>query len=180
MKILKIILIGIVSIIALALIVALFVKKEYAVEREVVIHKPKDEVFNYIKYLKNQDNFSVWAKMDPNMKKEFKGTDGTIGFVSSWDSQEKNVGKGEQEIKGIKEGERIDYELRFIKPFEATDYAYLVTENAGDAETKVKWGFNGKFNYPMNLMQLCMNMDAMLGKDLQQGLDNLKAIQEKK
>ena len=179
MKILKKVLIAIVGIIALALVIALFVKKEYAVEREVIINKPKTEIFEYIKLLKNQDNFSVWAMMDPSMTKTYTGTDGTIGFVSAWDSQNKNVGKGEQEIKKITEGERIDFELRFIKPFEATDYAYMGTESLGDGQTKVKWGFNGKMNYPMNLLLLCMNMDEMLGKDLEGGLNNLKTTLEK-
>lgn len=179
MKILKTLLLVIVGILALVLIVALFVHKDYAVEREIVINRPKSEVFDYIKYLKNQDNFSVWANMDPNMKKEYKGTDATVGFVSSWDSEQKGVGKGEQEIKSIAEGERIDYELRFKKPFEATDYAYLVTENASDVSTKVKWGFTGKMSYPMNIMLLFMNMDAMLGKDLDTGLHNLKGVLEK-
>lgn len=69
MKILKKILIAIVAIIAIALITALFVKKEYAIERTISINKPKEAVFNYIKYLKNQDTYSKWAMMDPNMKK---------------------------------------------------------------------------------------------------------------
>jgi hypothetical protein len=33
--------------------------------------------------------------------------------------------------------------------------------------------------YPMNLMLVFMDMDAMLGKDLQTGLNNLKAVLEK-
>jgi hypothetical protein len=179
MRILKIILIAIGVIIAIPLITAIFVKKEYAVEREVAINKSKTEVFDYIKVLKNQDNFSVWAQRDPKMKKEYRGTDATVGFVSAWDSDSAHVGKGEQEIKKIAEGERIDYELRFMKPFEATDNAYLSTEAASDSLTKVKWGFNGKMPYPMNLMLLCMDMDKMLGKDLETGLNNLKGILEK-
>jgi hypothetical protein len=179
MKILKKILIVVVIIIAIPLIIALFTKKEYAVEREVVINKPKQDVFNYVKLLKNQDSYSKWAMMDPNMKKEYKGTDGTVGFVSSWDSEQKDVGKGEQEIKNIVDGERLDFELRFKKPFEATDNAYMITENAGENQTKVKWGFNGKMPYPMNFMLLCMNMDNMLGKDLETGLTNLKNVLEK-
>jgi hypothetical protein len=34
--------------------------------------------------------------------------------------------------------------------------------------------------YPMNIMLLFMNMDEMLGKDLETGLVNLKAVMEKK
>ena len=31
----------------------------------ITINQPKKTVFDYIRMLKNQDNFSVWAKMDP-------------------------------------------------------------------------------------------------------------------
>jgi hypothetical protein len=175
----KTILIVLVVIIAIPLIIALLMKKEYGVIREVVINKPKSEVFNYIKYLKNQDNFSKWATMDPNMKKEYRGEDGAVGFVSAWDSEQKNVGKGEQEIKKLIEGERIEYELRFIKPFQSTSLAYMTTETISENQTRVKWGFNGKMNYPMNIMLLFMDMEKMIGNDFATGLSNLKTIVER-
>jgi hypothetical protein len=179
MKIIKTILFSILGIIALALIVAFFMPKEYAVEREVIINQPKDSVFAYIKYLKNQDNFSVWAKTDPNMKKTFTGVDGTVGAISAWESNDQNIGVGEQEIKKITEGEQVDFELRFKTPFEATEDAYISTEAISSTETKVKWGFNGGMDYPMNLMLPFLQMDKVIGKDLQTGLDNLKVILEK-
>lgn len=179
MKIIKKILIVIVVIIGVALIAALFVKKEYAVEREIIINKPKAEVFAYVKLIKNQDYYSVWNMKDPASIRGSKGTDGTVGYVYSWDSKMDDVGKGEQELIKIVEGERLDMELRFKKPFEATDYAYMTTESVGDNQTKVKWGFNGAMPYPMNLMLVVMNMDEMLGKDLADGLQNLKGVLEK-
>jgi uncharacterized protein YndB with AHSA1/START domain len=174
MKVVKKILIGLLGIVAILLITGLFLKKDYAVHREIVINKPKQEVFDYIKLLKNQDNFSLWAMTDPKMKKTYSGTDGTVGFVSAWDSQNKDVGKGEQEIKKITEGERIDFELRFIKPFESTEKAYMTTEAVSPTQTKVIWGFDGHMAYPMNLMLLFMDFDQMLGDQLKTGLDNLK------
>ncbi len=153
-------------------------KKEYAAERQITINEPKTEVFDYVKFLRNQDNFSKWATMDPAMKKDFRGTDGEVGFVSAWDSEMQSVGKGEQEITGIDEGNRIDFELRFMEPFEATDNAYMVTESVNDSVTNVKWGFDGKMKYPMNLMLLFMDMEGMLGGDLEQGLTNLKGVLE--
>lgn len=178
MKILKKILITLAILIAIPFIVALFVKKDYAVEREIVINTPKSEVFEYVKYLKNQDNYSKWATMDPEMKTSFRGTDGTEGFVSAWESQNKDVGKGEQEIIKITEGERIDYELRFIEPFESNDLAYMITEEISEHETKVKWGIKGAMKYPINLMLLVMDFDKMLGDDLEYGLDKLKRLLE--
>lgn len=179
MKIIKKILLFIVLLIALVLIAALFIKKDYTVVREVIINKQKQEVFNYIKSLKNQDNYSKWAKMDVNAKKEYSGTDGTVGFVSAWDSQNDHVGKGSQTIKKITEGERIDIDLKFLKPFESNALAYMTTDSVAANQTKVKWGFEGSMPYPMNIMKLVMNMEKMIGDDLQTGLDNLKTVLEK-
>lgn len=178
MKILKRILFVIVIIIALPLIIALFVKKDYAVERDVVINKSVEEVFDYVKYLKNQDNYSRWALMDPEMEKSYSGTDGTAGFISAWDSDNKEVGKGEQEIMQITDGKQIDYELRFYEPFESTDKAYMTTEMLSENETKVKWGFRGKVKYPMNIMFLFMDMEELIGNDLGTGLEKLKQLLE--
>jgi len=179
MKALKIIGLVLIGIIVLLLITGLFVDGKYAVEREVTINKSKQEVFDYVKYLKNQSNFSVWAKIDPAMKTEFRGEDGTVGFVSAWDSKNPDAGKGEQKIIKIAEGDRIDYELHFIEPFESTDYAYLTTSAVNDSVTNVKWGFTGEMKYPMNLMMLTMDMEKMLAPDLQNGLNNLKVLLEK-
>jgi hypothetical protein len=114
------------------------------------------------------------------MKKSYKGTDGTVGFISRWESNKKEVGWGEQEIKKITEGERIDFELRFIKPFEATEPAYMTTEAVNENQTKVVWGFSGHMNYPMNLMLLFMDMEEMIGGDLETGLNDLKTILEQR
>ena len=167
---------GIAILIAIPLIVALFVKKDYVIEREVTINKPKEQVFDYVKHLRNQDNYSVWVRMDPNMKKDFKGTDGTVGFVYAWDGN-KDAGKGEQEIKSIKEGERLDVEIRFEKPMQSVATAPIVTEAISPDQTKVKWGMAGKSNYPLNFMNLFM--DGILGKDLEKSLTTLKGVLEK-
>mgnify|MGYP003575825995 CR=1 FL=1 len=173
------VLIVILVIVAIPLIVALFVKGDYAVERSVLINKPVSEVFNYTKYLHNQDQYSKWAQMDPNMKKTYRGIDGTVGAVYAWDSEADSVGKGEQEITSIIENQKIEYDLRFIEPFETTDHAYLVFDANTNEQTMVRWGFFGEMKYPMNLMLLFVDMDEMLGPDLQIGLQNLKSNLEK-
>lgn len=178
MKALKIIGLALVGIIALLLITGLFINGDYAIEREVTINKPKQEVFDFVKYLKNQNKFSVWAKIDPAMKTEFRGEDATVGFVSAWDSQNPDAGKGEQKILKIDEGNRIDYEIHFIKPFESTDFAYMTFESSSENATKVKWGFHGTMKYPINLMLIFTDMEKMLAPDLQNGLNNLKGIME--
>lgn len=172
-------LLGILGLVVVLLIVAAFVRKDYSVVSKINIKRAKPQVFDYLKLLKNQDNFSKWAMMDPNMEKEYRGKDGTVGFVSSWNSTNKNVGKGEQEIKKISDSERIDFEIRFIKPFSGLANAYMTTQTVSENETLVNWGFHSQMKYPMNLMLLFMNMEKMIGNDLSTGLKNLKNILEK-
>jgi len=178
MKILKKLLIFILAVLAIVLIVAAFAPSEFAVQKEITINKPKSEVFNYVKYLKNQHNYGVWSKRDPEMKRTYKGEDGTVGFVSIWDSEDKDVGKGEQEIKVITEGEKIDWELRFKEPFESTSQCFMTCESLEGNETKVIWGFSGSMPYPMNFMMLFINMEEGAGKDFSDGLSNLKTLLE--
>lgn len=180
MKIIKKFLISLGVFIVFLLVIAIFIKKDYAVQREVVIDKPLGEVFDFIILLKNQDSFSKWAMADPEMKKSYKGTDGVVGFISAWESETDSIGAGEQEIIKIAAGERIDYELRFKEPIEITDNAFLSTQSIDSNHTKVVWGFEGKMNYPMNLTLIFMNFDQILGGDLELGLNNLKTYLEKR
>ncbi|KQB41325.1 SRPBCC family protein [Flavobacterium aquidurense] len=174
MGIIKKILVILILVFAIVLIGAYFMPKKYSVEREITINKPVDSVFNYVKYLKNQNDFSVWASIDPKMKSIYKGTDGTVGSIAAWESDVKEVGAGEQEITKITENKRIDFALRFKKPMEDTAVGFMSTEAVTGNQTKVKWGINGVIPYPMNIMLPMMKMDQMIGNDLQKGLENLK------
>lgn len=170
------ILIALLVIIAIPLILALFIKKEYHVEREIIVHQPQQTVFDYIRFLKNQEHYSKWVMMDPNMKKTYTGTDGAVGFIYAWDGN-KAAGKGAQEIIKINEGEGIDVEVRFIKPFAGTAFTPITTYAVSADQTRVKWEMKGKSPYPLNLTNLFV--DKMLGTDLESSLLTLKGILEK-
>jgi hypothetical protein len=176
------ILIGILIVVAvvvlLILLTALFLRKNYAVKREITINQDSDFVFDYIKYLKNQPNYSKWAKMDPQMKLTFSGTDGKPGFVYRWESTNKNVGQGDQTISNIDPGKRIDYDLHFEKPFDSRALVYLSTESLSEKTTMVVWGMSSSMKYPFNIMLLFMNMEEMIGNDFSTGLNNLKDLLE--
>ena len=107
------------GIVALFILLALIAPKSYDVSRSIEINRSPQDVFDYIKYVKKQDNWSPWKKKDPNMKQTFTGNDGEVGFVSRWEGN-KQVGTGEQEIKSIDETNKImETELRFYKPWQS-------------------------------------------------------------
>ncbi|MEO9511400.1 MAG: SRPBCC family protein [Flavobacteriaceae bacterium] len=166
------------GIVLVILLLAVMAPKSYNVSRSIEIVKSKAEVFENLKYLKNQDAWSPWSKKDPNMQKKFTGTDGEVGAISSWVGN-KEVGEGEQEIIKIVEGERVESELRFLKPWKSTSDAYLIAEEVDKGTTKVTWGFSGKNKFPTSIFMLFMNMDKAVGGDFEEGLASLKEILEK-
>lgn len=148
------------------------------IEKNILIDNNIATVFSFLKETKNQDKFSVWNMKDPNMKKTYSGVDGTKGFVYSWDSKDKNVGAGSQEITNIKEGSRIDYEMRFVRPMQNVATTSFVLNKVDESSTSVTWIFQCPTKFPMSLFSPMLK--KMLGKQLDQGLQNLKALLEKK
>lgn len=177
MNILITIVLIIAGIIALLLLIALLTKKEFTLEKKVNINRPRQDVFNYIKLLRNQEQYSVWVMKDPNIQLVYTGTDGTVGASSAWESNDKNVGVGAQEIIKLSEGESMEVEIRFKKPFEATNYARTTLTAVTDTQTTVSSLFYGTSKFPMNIMNLFM--DKIIGKDMLQNLMNLKTNLEK-
>ena len=174
MKFVKQLLILILAIISIVLVVALFVQNDFEVRRSVEIQREQSDVFEYLRLLENHENFTVWSQMDPNIKQSYSGPEGNIGSVYTWESNDENVGEGEQEIIELEEIESIGYELRFKKPMESIAKAHFLLNETSSTSTKVEWVFAGDMSWPWNITLLFMDMDAELGPDLEKGLINLK------
>ena len=167
------------AVLLLFTLLALIAPKQYEVHRSITIDRPLPEVFNYLKHIKNQNHWSPWKKRDPNMKQEFVGTDGEVGFISKWEGN-KEVGVGEQEIMNIVENDRLEARLRFFKPWKSESDAVTRVEGVEDGKTKVTWGFSGNNKVPANIFMLLYNVDKHVGKDFEEGLASLKEILESK
>ena len=176
MKILKIILVGIVGLIGLLLLIALFIPNDYTVSISTNINKPRKVVFDYVKLIKNQEHYSVWVMQDPNVKMDYQGVDGTVGFKASWNSKDDNVGEGSQYITAISE-ERIDVDLHFERPMKGEAKASTFLESISANETKVTIEFYAHSSYPMNLMNFVG--ENFIINDVTKNLANLKRILEK-
>jgi Calcineurin-like phosphoesterase/Polyketide cyclase / dehydrase and lipid transport len=162
---------------ATALVLPLFIKKEYTVEQKVVISKPDPVVFDFVKILGNQTYYNKWVMMDPKVKRTGTGIDGTVGFISAWDSNVRNVGKGEQEITRILQGSQIDSKVRFEKPFKNVADVQMTTKAIAAGQTELTWTMRGQNKYPMNLMNLFI--PNLLVRDIAESLNNLKSVLEK-
>ncbi len=160
-------------ILALILVLNFIAPKDYDMSRSISISKPANQVYDYLKYIKNQDEWSPWKKKDPDMHQEFEGTDGEIGFISRWEGN-KSVGAGEQELKSLTPNRSVVTDLRFFKPWKSESVGYFELSEKAEAETEVTWGFRGRNPFPWHIMMLFMNMEKAVGKDFEQGLSELK------
>jgi hypothetical protein len=176
MNIIIYILLGLACIIAMLLVIGLFMKKEHYAKSEIIINAPVQKVFDYIKLLKNQDEFNEHAMADSDRNKEFKGTDGTVGYIYAW-SGNKDAGEGEKEIMNIVDGKSIEMEIRFVKPMKVTASIIMETESLSDNQTKVSWINTGILKYPLNIM--IPMMEKSVSKSMDKSLLKLKNILEK-
>ncbi|XDD49634.1 SRPBCC family protein [Leptospira sp. WS92.C1] len=180
MKIFLYILGGLVAIVAA---LGIFAPRDFLLERNIVINRAKDQVFNELKFLKKHEQWNAWSQKDPKMKKEFKGTDGTVGFISSWESENEEVGTAEQEIKSIVEGEKLDTQIRFKKPFEGSFSSYLTTTSVGENQTKVIIGMSDRMSFPINvisfIVNVCFDQQQKIIQNMDDSLKNLKSLLEK-
>lgn len=171
------IILGIIIIIVIILIVAAVLPKTTKIHVETTINTSKAQVRDYVSKIKNQENYSVRVMADPDSKMTYTGTDGTVWFIATWDSEMKNVGKGAQEIIKIEEGTSYEVELRFERPMKAVNYAQTILEDLWNNQTKVNNTFQWSTPRPFNLMSIFFM--PKLRKDMETNLDNLKVILEK-
>ncbi|HEX5024867.1 MAG TPA: SRPBCC family protein [Agriterribacter sp.] len=175
-KALKIIGVIVLLIIAFVLIAGLFVSKAYHLEKDITINAPREKVWRHVSSLREMEKWNPWREKDPNIKADFEGQDGTVGSVYKW-SGNKDVGSGSQTITKLEQPDRVETHLHFIEPFEGEADAFTRVEDTGNG-TKVTWGFDTRYAYPMNTMLLFIDMDEMMGKDYNNGLAKLKTLCE--
>lgn len=175
MKILLFLILAVLGIIVLLLVLALFIKKQHFVKRDIIINAPVSKVYDFLKHLKNQDKFNKWAKDDPSRNWQYKGEDGNIGFVISWNGN-KNVGEGEKEIIDLIENKKVATQIRFIRPMRMTADIIFETESTDNGQTNLSMINTGTMKYPMNIF--VPMAEKNFPKDMDESLSSLKKLLE--
>ncbi|MDT0678048.1 SRPBCC family protein [Autumnicola musiva] len=153
-------------------------KKEYDLSRTVVINRPREEVYSFVRQLRRQPYWMPWFKRDTDASLKYKETDGKIGSSFYWRGNGK-VGEGIQKIVKIKQGKVMETKLLFIKPFKLNALTYIGVKDVEPEKTKMVWGVRGHIPFPLTIISIFYSVDKLLGKDFEEGLKNLKAVLEK-
>ena len=175
MTILKNLLIGLVALIVLLAIVGLFLPSTVHLERSTVIAAPQSTVFTLLNSYKRFNEWSPWAGIDPETSYTYEGPDHGVGAKMSWQSENRDVGSGSQEITASRPWERVEAELDFGPQGTAQAFFDVASEDTG---TRVTWGFDTDFGYNPIQRYFGLLIEKFLGPQYEQGLASLKELAE--
>jgi len=159
-------------VVALAAIVALQPER-FRIERSALVHAPAEVVFALIDDFHQWSRWSPYEKRDPDMVRTFEGSVTGPGAVYAWDGNG-DVGKGRMTILRSEPGELVAIELQFFEPMAATNQARFEL-TPGEGGTWVRWSMEGSNGFLGKAISLVIDMDAMVGRDFEQGLADLDA-----
>ena len=174
---LKLILILVLAVIAVILILASLKPKTFRVVRTAIIPSTPDKIFPYINDLHHWKSWSAWSKKDLNMQTTFSGPPGGKGAIYEW-SGNKNVGSGRMEIIESIAPTFVVIKLDFITPFEGHNKASFALQVVPEG-TKVVWVMDGPMAFIPKIFSIFVDMDKMIGKDFEEGLEGLKELSTK-
>lgn len=140
--------------------------------RSRTIPAAPDAVFPLVNDFHEWAAWSPWEKVDADLAKTFEGPASGNGAIYRWSG--KKTGAGSMTILDASAPAKIEIELAFLRPFKATNRTVFTFEPDG-AGTKVTWEMTGERNFASKAFGLVMNMDDMVGKDFEKGLDALAA-----
>lgn len=175
---LKKILIGLAVIVLVLIAVIAMQPSDFKISRSAAIPAPPATVFAQVNDLRNWEEWSPWAKLDPAMKQTYEDPSAGTGAISRWTGNNQ-VGEGQMTITESKPDELVRIKLDFVKPMASTSDVQFDFKPQG-SETLVTWTMSGKSNFVHKAFGLFMDMDKMLGGQFDQGLAQLKTAATKK
>jgi len=175
MRLIRNILIGLVTLALLAVMGGFLLPRYVSVERDLVIDAPPEAVFPRISSLQAFVEWSAWGAIDPDMQISFSGPDTGVGNIMEWTSEQPNVGNGRQEIVEIVENESVRTTLDFGDMGAAEAWWRLVPDGEG---TRVIWGLDADMGSAPVGRWVGLMMDRRIGANYERGLARLQAAVE--
>lgn len=164
------------AIIVLFLIVVALQPADFRISRSASMEAPPSAIFPYVNNLKRFDDWSPFAKLDPNMKKTYEGPEAGVGASYAWSGNDM-AGEGKMTIVDLTPSEIIRMKLEFTKPWQCQNDVEFKFVPEGD-KTVVSWTMSGTNNFMAKAFSLLMNMDRMVGSSFEEGLAKLKGLAE--
>jgi hypothetical protein len=164
--------------VAAVLLIAATKPATFKVERQTIIAAPSAAIFPHIADFHQWAAWSPWEHLDPQMRKTYSGPPTGPGSSYAW-SGNSDAGEGKMTVLESRPNEEVKIRLEFLKPFAATNTTtYSLRPVSGDNGTQVVWSMEGPNSFMGKVISVFADMDALIGKDFETGLANLKRVSE--
>jgi hypothetical protein len=173
--ILRILIIG-VALIGGVLIYAATRPSTFHIQRSQTMRATPDRIFVLINDLHNWSRWQSTDREDSSIKRNFSGSQSGVGAICDWEGRGSS-GKGRMAIVQSDSPSKLVVQADWVAPFQARNMNEFILEPNGTSTT-VTWSMTGPNLFVMRLMGVFTNMDRMMGKHFEDGLNNLKTIAE--
>jgi effector-binding domain-containing protein/uncharacterized protein YndB with AHSA1/START domain len=177
MKALKIIgiIVAVIGLAVMAFIMTL--KGEGHLERSITINAPVEKVFKVVNDFSYAKEWSPWFQIDPDTKYEYSANTVGVGAKYTWDSEDENVGNGEQEIIEVKENELVNTRMAF-GGMTGIYYASFILNKNGNNSTELTWTYDGTADAVGEKFFIDYLAESILGGVYEEGVVSLKKYVE--
>lgn len=178
MKFLKMLFYFVVFLLLSYFVAGFFLKKEFSIERSIVINQPDSVVYRFFTDLNQFKVWNVWTGNIPEVEKKVLGNGNMPGDTYIWNGQK--IGEGEFRNISMIPYRFLNQELTFKRPSKKTQFSdtyFNPLEN--NTKTKVIWRYYGKNESTLDCIFLFL-YSKILMKDLDKGLQNANQMIMKK
>jgi hypothetical protein len=148
----------------------------FQIVRTASIKARPEKIYPLINDLRAFNTWNPFALQDPQLKLSYAGTTSGKGAAYNWEGPKAGVGR--MEITDTAVPSKVSIKLDFSKPFEAHNLVDFTVEGKGES-SDVTWKMYGPMTFMTKFMGLFFSMDAVVGKEFEKGLANLKVLAEK-
>lgn len=177
MKAIRITSLVLAALLILFMVGGAFLPESLKVERSVQIDRPVAEVYPYVADFANWPSWNPWSEMEPGAVNTFSSPSSGKGASWSWEGLE--IGKGSLTAEDVKENEYLHSRLSFLEPWESEAKDQWQFTAIDENTTELSWSNEMELSYPLE-RYYAFFLDAVLGEQMEKGLNKLKQVAEQK
>ncbi len=144
----------------------------FEIRRSTTVAADPERVQALVDDLRAWQAWSPWEGLDAELEREYTGPAAGTGAAYAWKGNRK-AGQGRMEVRRSEPG-RTEMGLEFLKPFKARNDLVFLFEPSGEG-TEVTWIMTGERSGVSGVVGRVMQMDKMIGRDFERGLERLAA-----
>jgi len=176
MRLLRSVLITIVSIIVIVGMLTAVAPTTIKVVETVIINAKDEIIWNNLKYFENHRKWTAWEMNDSTSPPIISGIDGVVGTAISWRGEDGSE-SGTETITKMSELKEIGYQVKLTRPYKLqADELVTISDTTGGMAVTVT--YLSKMDRPENVIRIFRRSRTLLHKKFSEALSRLKVLCE--